>query len=157
MKKKVILVVALLLCAFPLHEKGESRPLMTQQQGELINVTVQEVWDMLHSEEDGIQYVVDVRTFEEYANERIATPHLYDKPILYPLQLIEQPLFAKIFIILFNGKEVILYCRSANRSNIAGHILLDAGFSGVLYNMLGGINEWKAEGFPTVSGFGFGG
>ncbi len=150
-------MVALLICAFPLYEKGESSPLAIPQQSELINVTVQEVWAMLQSEEDGKQYVVDVRTFEEYANERIATPHLYDKPILYPLQLIEKPLFAKIFVILFNGKEVILYCRSANRSNIAGHILLDAGFDGVLYNMFGGINEWKAEGLPTVSGFGFGG
>jgi len=150
-------MAALLLFTVPLFEGGEGRPLIVHQQGDLINVTVQEVWEMLQSEEDGIQYMVDVRTFEEYANERIATPHMYDKPLLYPLQLIEKPLFAKIFNILFNGKEVILYCRSANRSNIAGHILLDSGFSGVLYNMLGGINEWKAEGLPTVSGFGFGG
>jgi len=121
----------------------------------IINITVLEAWSMLESEEDGIQIPVDDRTFQEYFTERIATPHSYDKPILYPLQLIEIPLFRNIFFFLFEDKEVIIYCRSANRSYIAGNILFENGYQGVVYNMVGGINEWKAAGLPTVKGFGF--
>ena len=112
--------------------------------------------DERECEEDGIQLVIDDRTFEEYFNERIATPHFYDKPILYPLQLLQKPFFMNLFFMLFQGKEVIIYCRSANRSYIGATLLLDNGFEGTLYNMLGGINAWKAEGLPTVKGFGFG-
>lgn len=154
MRKKAILMALLLLTIIPVYEKGESRVLEKQQDG-LINITVLEAWEMLQNDDDGIQIPVDVRTFEEYFTERIATPHFYDKPILYPLQLIEIPFFMKLFIVLFQGKEIILYCRSANRSNVAGNILLNNGFEGTLYNMLGGINAWKASGLPTVKGFGF--
>jgi rhodanese-related sulfurtransferase len=157
MKIKVLLVALLLLFAFPIYERSDGKITARQQQGDIINVTVQEVWEMLQNEEDGRQIPVDVRTPAEYFAERIATPHFYDKPILYPLQLIEIPIFAKIFIILFNGKEVILYCRTAHRSYIAAQILIDAGWEGKLYNMVGGITAWKAAGLPTVKGFGFGG
>ena len=156
MKKKAIFMALLLMAVIPLYEKGESSVFEKQQQGELINVTVLEVWEMLNSEEDGIQLVVDDRTFEEYFNERIATPHFYDKPILYPLQLLQKPFFMNLFFMLFQGKEIIIYCRSANRSYIGATLLLDNGFEGTLYNMLGGIKAWKAEGLPTVKGFGFG-
>jgi len=155
MKIKALLMASLLLFAFPLYEKSDGGIVARQQQGEIVNVTVEQVWEMLQNESDGIQLPVDVRTPSEYFNERIATPHFYDKPILYPLQLIEIPIFAKIFIILFNGKEVILYCRTAHRSYIAAKILIDAGWEGKLYNMIGGITAWKAAGLPTVKGFGF--
>lgn len=155
MKHKVILFAILIIFSVPVYERGEAYFEKPSLQEEIINVTVNEVWEMLNNESDGIQFVVDVRTFKEYFNERIATPHLYDKPILYPLQIIQNPLFSKIFVLIFKNKEVILYCRSANRSWIAGNILISSGFEGKLYNMVGGIIEWKANGLPTVSGFGF--
>jgi len=157
MRKEVVFVVMLLLATvIPVYQQGDSTIVTPSGQGELINITAQEAWEMLNSEEDGIQILVDVRTFEEYFNERISSPHRYDKPVLYPLQLLEIPLFANIFTKIFHGKEVILYCRTARRSGIAGEILLETGYDGQLYNMIGGIVSWKDEGLPTVTGFGFG-
>jgi rhodanese-related sulfurtransferase len=153
----VFFVAVLLLSAVPAIETTDGSPPGKPCQTEIINVTVSEVWSMLNSEEDGRQFVVDDRTLSEYFSERIATPHVYDKPVLYPLQLMELPVFADLFNALFNGKEVIIYCRSANRSWIGANLLVDNGFTGVLYNMAGGINEWNAQGLPTVKRFGFGG
>jgi len=157
MKKEVIFVALLLLMtSIPMYQQGESAVVSTSGQGELINIAAEEAWEMLNNEDDGVQIPVDVRTFGEYFNERISTPHRYDKPILYPLQLLEIPLFRNIFIKLFQGKEVILYCRTAHRSGIAGNIILDGGYDGTLYNMIGGIVAWKDAGLPTVKGLGFG-
>jgi len=160
MKLKAVFLVALLLFSAPYIGWGEKEKngsvILSSHGGQIINVTVQEVWEMLNNEEDGKQIPVDVRTFQEYYTERIATPHSYDKPRLYPLQLIEIPIFAKIFNIIFNGKDIILYCRTAHRSYIAAKILMDSGWNGNLYNMEGGITAWKAAGLPTVKGLGIG-
>ena len=156
LKEKAILWKPLLSTVLSFYLKKESQVFEMQKQGDIINITVLEAWEMLHSEEDGMQLVIDDRTFQEYFDERIATPHLYDKPILYPLQLIEKPFFTNLFNMLFKGKEVIIYCRSANRSYIGAHILINNGFDGTLYNMVGGIKAWKAEGLPTVKGLGLG-
>ena len=158
MKQITILVAILLFLATPGAISFSDYVFNTissvHQDVGIVNITVLEAWSMLESEADGIQVPVDDRTFQEYFTERIATPHYYDKPILYPLQLIEIPFFRNIFFFLFEDKEVIIYCRSANRSYIAGNILFENGYQGVVYNMVGGINEWKAAGLPTVKGFG---
>jgi rhodanese-related sulfurtransferase len=155
MYKQVTIVIALLLFATPYH-LVEGQPVgELSQQGDIINITVAETWDMLNAEQ-GPQHVIDDRTFSEYFNERIDTPHRNDKPILFPLQLLEQPLFLNIFTVIFQNKDIIIYCRSANRSYIGAKLLIDDGFQGTIYNMAGGINAWKAEGLPTVKGFGFG-
>ena len=157
MKKFATIIMAtLLLAVFPVFGEEEEKGSFNIQQGDIINITVQETWEMLQNEEDGVQIPVDVRTFQEYFTERIATPHTYDKPRLYPLQLIEKSLFAQLFNLLFKGKEVILYCRTAHRSYIAAKILVDSGYEGKLYNMVGGIVAWKAAGLPTVKGLGIG-
>ena len=158
MKKITILITIFLFLGIPsaisvTDNLYDNTSCFSQNDG-IINITVWEAWDLLENEEDGIQIPIDDRTFLEYYTERIATPHSYDKPILYPLQLIEKPLFKKIFFLLFEDKEIIIYCRSANRSYIAGTLLLQAGYQGKMYNMVGGINEWKAAGLPTVKGFG---
>ena len=48
-------------------------------------------------------------------------------------------------------QEIVVVCRSGNRSAKGRDILLSAGFQQVT-SMAGGINEWKATGFETVSG-----
>jgi rhodanese-related sulfurtransferase len=48
-------------------------------------------------------------------------------------------------------QEVVVVCRSGNRSQQGRDILLAAGFEQVT-SMSGGINQWKAAGFETVSG-----
>lgn len=48
-------------------------------------------------------------------------------------------------------RKIVVVCRSGNRSAKGRDILLAAGFRQVA-NMAGGIIQWKAAGFPTVSG-----
>ena len=48
-------------------------------------------------------------------------------------------------------QEIVVVCRSGNRSAQGRDILLNAGFTQVT-SMAGGLNQWKAAGYPTVSG-----
>jgi rhodanese-related sulfurtransferase len=48
-------------------------------------------------------------------------------------------------------QEIVVVCRSGNRSATGRDILLQAGFTNVT-SMAGGMNEWRLAGFPTVSG-----
>jgi rhodanese-related sulfurtransferase len=48
-------------------------------------------------------------------------------------------------------QEIVVVCRSGNRSAQGRDILLNAGFDQVT-SMAGGLNQWKAAGYPTVSG-----
>ena len=48
-------------------------------------------------------------------------------------------------------KEIVVVCRSGNRSAQGRDILLKSGFTEVT-SMAGGLNQWKAAGYPTVSG-----
>jgi rhodanese-related sulfurtransferase len=48
-------------------------------------------------------------------------------------------------------KEIVVVCRSGNRSAQGRDILLNNGFTQVT-SMAGGLNQWKAAGYPTVSG-----
>jgi len=48
-------------------------------------------------------------------------------------------------------QEVVVVCRSGNRSAQGRDILLSAGFEQVT-SMAGGMNQWSATGFDTVSG-----
>jgi rhodanese-related sulfurtransferase len=46
-------------------------------------------------------------------------------------------------------QEIIVMCRSGNRSQVGRDILKDAGFESVT-SIAGGIQEWRASGYPTV-------
>jgi len=48
-------------------------------------------------------------------------------------------------------QEILVVCRSGNRSAQGRDILLEAGFTRVT-SMAGGVTQWKAAGYPTVSG-----
>ena len=48
-------------------------------------------------------------------------------------------------------KEVVVICRSGNRSKPGRDALKAAGFTQVT-SVSGGLNEWKAAGLPTVTG-----
>ena len=48
-------------------------------------------------------------------------------------------------------QEVVVVCRSGNRSQQGRDILLSAGFTQVT-SMAGGLNQWTAAGLETVSG-----
>ncbi len=50
-----------------------------------------------------------------------------------------------------HDQEIVVVCRSGNRSATGRDTLLEAGFTQVT-SMAGGLTEWKAAGYPTVSG-----
>lgn len=48
-------------------------------------------------------------------------------------------------------REIVVVCRSGNRSQTGRDILRNAGFENVT-SMAGGVNDWIASGFEVVSG-----
>jgi len=113
------------------------------------NVTVEEAWEMLNdpSPENGIQIPIDVRTVEEWNLERIDTPAPEDPLLWADLQ---HGIGLQEFIEEYADKEILLYCRSGNRSFIATELLIDNGFTGTIYQMIGGIKAWQRAGYPTL-------
>ena len=95
------------------------------------NISVQEVSTRLQAGET--LHLVDVREPDENADFNIGgillpLGHIYSMQ----LEAIED----------FKDDEVILYCRSGNRSLQAALFLEMAGFKNVK-NLAGGMNEWK--------------
>ena len=85
-------------------------------------------------------FLLDVRTPEEWAEYHVPnTTHI-------PLDELDKRLDE-----LPRDQEIVVVCRSGNRSQQGRDILLDAGFSQVT-SMAGGLKEWRAAGYPTVTG-----
>lgn len=85
-------------------------------------------------------FVLDVRTQEEW-NE-------YHAPntTLIPLDQLASRVSE-----LPKDQEIVVVCRSGNRSQEGRDILLKAGFTHVS-SMAGGLKAWQTAGYPTVSG-----
>jgi rhodanese-related sulfurtransferase len=48
-------------------------------------------------------------------------------------------------------QEIVVVCRSGNRSQQGRDILLQAGFTQVT-SMAGGLSQWRSAGYSTVTG-----
>ena len=81
-------------------------------------------------------FVLDVRTQEEW-NEFHAP-----NTTLIPLDQLASRLNE-----VPRDRQVVVVCRSGNRSQQGRDILLNAGFEQVT-SMVGGLNEWRASGYP---------
>jgi rhodanese-related sulfurtransferase len=81
-------------------------------------------------------FVLDVRTQEEWNEYHAPNTTLIPLDQL-PARLNEVP----------KDKEIVVVCRSGNRSQQGRDILLNAGFTQVT-SMKGGLNEWRASGYP---------
>lgn len=81
-------------------------------------------------------FVVDVRTQEEWDEYHAPNTTLIPLDEL-PNRLSEIP----------KDKEILVVCRSGNRSQQGRDILLQAGFNAT--SMAGGLKEWYAKGFPV--------
>lgn len=79
--------------------------------------------------------LLDVREDNERAEFNIGGRHV-------PLGKIQ--LFETDSIEDWKDKEIIVYCRSGNRSGIAAVLLQQAGFKNPV-NLTGGMLEWKAK------------
>jgi rhodanese-related sulfurtransferase len=82
-------------------------------------------------------YLLDVRTQEEWDDFHAPNTTLIPLDQL-PARLSEIP----------RDREIVVVCRSGNRSRQGRDILLNAGFQQVT-SMQGGLNEWRASGYPV--------
>jgi len=87
------------------------------------------------NQESSDHILIDVRTPEEFASGHIAGA------VNIPVQQLEQRLSE-----VPDDKEIVVYCRSGNRSATASQILANSGYSDV-YDM-GGIIAWQQAGYP---------
>jgi rhodanese-related sulfurtransferase len=85
-------------------------------------------------------FILDVRQPEEWDAVHIENATLIPLGEL-PSRLSEVP----------RDRDVVVVCRSGNRSQSGRDILLEAGFTQVM-SMAGGMNDWAASGYATVSG-----
>ena len=115
-------------------------------------ISVHKAHDMLTSTANGIQIPIDVRTDEEWNEERIDTPEP-ENPVHYCLDLLQDPTGLQEFVDEYDDKEIIFYCKAGGRSNDAVDILIEKivlnEFDGTIHNMIGGIDAWKDAGYPT--------
>lgn len=94
-------------------------------------VNVDEAYQMY---QDGV-FVLDVRTQEEWDEYHAPNTTLIPLDQL-PARLSELP----------KDREILVVCRSGNRSQQGRDILLNAGFTAT--SMAGGLREWYAQGYP---------
>ena len=85
-------------------------------------------------------FILDVRQPDEWADFHIPDAHLIPLGELQS-RVNEVP----------RDKDVVMVCRSGNRSKSGRDILLKAGYTRVT-SMSSGLTEWKAEGLPVQSG-----
>lgn len=85
-------------------------------------------------------FILDVRTPEEWVAYHIPGSTLIPLDQL-ATRLNEIP----------KDRTVVVVCRSGNRSQQGRDILSQAGFS-LVTSMNGGLTQWQAAGYPTVSG-----
>ena len=110
--------------------------LMNWGSDEYGDITATEAWNLIQDVEELV--ILDVRTQEEYDAGHI------EGAILIPVLELSDRLDE-----LDKGSELLVYCRTGNRSSSAVEILENAGFTKI-YHMSNGITEWLSEGYPVV-------
>ena len=83
--------------------------------------------------------LIDVREPGEFAGEHIPGATLVALSQFDPRKIPQT-----------ENTQLVLYCRSGNRSAIAAQKLFDAGFESVTH-LSYGIGAWKEAGYPTVT------
>ena len=103
------------------------------------DISVIEAYNLIQKNKDNENFVIiDVRTPEEFTNEHIENARNLDYySENFPDELDK----------LDRKKTYLIYCRSGKRSGNTLKIMKEVGFKKV-FNMLGGIMQWKAEGYP---------
>ncbi len=84
-------------------------------------------------------FVLDVRTPQEWEEYHAPNTTLIPLDEL-PQRVDEVP----------RDQEIVVICRSGNRSQVGRDILLQAGFENVT-SVAGGLQAWRAAGYPVVT------
>lgn len=122
----LILVVSFIAIALFLYaQQGDSGK-------DFSSVSAKEVKEKILNKEDLL--LLDVRTPGEFNGP---LGHI-EGTVLVPLQALESSIKK---LEKYKDKEVIVYCRSGNRSQNGTRIMLKHGFKAV--NMLGGMRAWN--------------
>ena len=114
-----------------------------EPQGQIIkDITNEASYQMIMDNKTDPDFIIlDVRTAEEFDDGHIEDAIKID---------FYSETFSEELDELNKTKTYLIYCRTANRSGQAMDMMKDLNFSEV-YNMLGGIVEWEANGYPVVS------
>ena len=105
------------------------------------DITPQEAFTLIQKNQNNPDFVIiDVRTPEEFAGEHIEQATNID---------FYSETFRDTLNALDKNKTYLIYCQVGGRSSSALDIMAELNFKEV-YNILGGINQWKAEGLSTV-------
>jgi rhodanese-related sulfurtransferase len=135
-KKKVslaILGIVLISAAISIYYTQINPPNKNIGYGD---VTVEETRTLIESKPNLI--ILDVRTQGEYEDGHL------EGALLIPIVELEGRLNE-----LSKDKEILVYCRTGNRSSNAVNILEKNGFTKI-YHMNNGINAWIQAGYDTV-------
>lgn len=100
------------------------------------DVTIQEARRLIEDKSDLV--ILDVRTASEYEDGHI------EGAVNIPVQELSSHLDE-----LSDEDELLVYCRTGNRSAQAVDILQDVGFTKI-YHMNAGITGWIEAGYPVV-------
>jgi len=105
------------------------------------DITPQEAFTLIQKNQNNPDFVIiDVRTPEEFGGEHIEQAtniNFYSETFRDTLNALDK------------NKTYLIYCQVGGRSGSALDIMAELNFKEV-YNILGGINQWKAEGLSTV-------
>jgi rhodanese-related sulfurtransferase len=106
------------------------------------NVTAQEAYSLVQNNRDNPDFIIiDVRTADEYNTGHIDRAVNID---------VASPDFRSKINQLDKNKKYLVYCRSGVRSAQASGIMAELGFTSIT-NLLQGISQWIASGYPTVT------
>jgi len=102
--------------------------------------------EMIENHDDLL--IVDVREADEFAQGHIPGALHVARGLL---EGAADPQYKYRVEALSNGRDktVVLYCQTGGRSAMATDVLRQMGFEKA-YNLAGGIENWKAEGFAVV-------
>ena len=130
----VIAVVAVLAVAAALY----TPKLMNwdNDDGDYGDVSIQEAIEFIEEKPDLV--IIDVRTVAEFEDGHI------EGAINIPVDKLPDRLAE-----LSKDDELLVYCRTGNRSGAAVNILSDAGYMRI-YHMHEGISVWIQQGHPVV-------
>lgn len=124
----VLLVIALIVVLIASFGNANSGKLPAE-------ISVQEAYQKY---QQGV-FLLDVREPEEWNEYHVPNTTLIPLGELAS-RLAELP----------KDREIVVVCRSGNRSQEGRDILLQAGFNAT--SMAGGLKTWSSMGYPTVSG-----
>ena len=124
---KVIYVITVLIAGSPNQKPIEQIP-----KKEYPNITVADVQKKIYIKNNIL--LLDVRTLDEFDGP---LGHIAGA-VLIPIQEIEQRIDE---LNKHKEKEIIVICRSGNRSQTGTRILISHGFNAV--NMVGGMKAWN--------------